>query len=81
MNTDVQPIKVYGAPWCPDCRRSKRFLEAHRFPYEWINIDEDRYPELCGSGRPTTDFPMNGSTSTKTRALCAMSKKSKAGNG
>jgi glutaredoxin len=19
-------IKVYGAPWCPDCKRSKKFL-------------------------------------------------------
>ena len=34
-------IKVYGAPWCPDCKRSKKFLAEHRVPYEWIDIDED----------------------------------------
>jgi glutaredoxin-related protein len=34
-------IKVYGAPWCPDCKRSKKFLAEHRIPYEWIDIDDD----------------------------------------
>ena len=34
-------IKVYGAPWCPDCRRSKQFLGEMRLPYEWIDIDQD----------------------------------------
>ncbi len=34
-------IKVYGAPWCPDCRRSKQFLGEMRIPYEWIDIDQD----------------------------------------
>lgn len=34
-------VKVYGAPWCPDCRRSKSFLGEMRIPYEWIDIDKD----------------------------------------
>jgi len=34
-------LKVYGAPWCPDCRRSKKFLAEHRVPYDWIDIDQD----------------------------------------
>lgn len=34
-------IKVYGAPWCPDCRRAKKFLAEHRVPYEWIDVDTD----------------------------------------
>ena len=34
-------IKVYGAPWCPDCRRSKKFLNEHRVAFDWIDIDED----------------------------------------
>jgi len=34
-------IKLYGAPWCPDCKRSKKFLGEHRVPYEWIDIDQD----------------------------------------
>jgi thioredoxin reductase (NADPH) len=33
-------IAVYGAPWCPDCRRSKRFLDEQRVAYDWIDIDE-----------------------------------------
>jgi thioredoxin reductase (NADPH) len=33
-------IKVYGAPWCPHCRRVKKFLSAHRVRYETVDIDE-----------------------------------------
>ena len=35
-------IRMYSTTWCGDCRRSKRFLEAHQIPFEEINIDEDR---------------------------------------
>ena len=34
-------ISVYGAPWCPDCRRAKKFLGEHRIAYDWIDIEED----------------------------------------
>ena len=34
-------VKVYGAPWCPDCQRSKRFLGEMRVPYDWIDISQD----------------------------------------
>ena len=34
-------ITVYGAPWCPDCRRSKQFLGEQRVPYRWIDVDKD----------------------------------------
>ena len=34
-------IKVYGAPWCPDCRRTKTFLGDQRVEYDWIDIDRD----------------------------------------
>ena len=34
-------ITVYGAPWCPDCRRSKQFLGEQRIPSIWVDIDED----------------------------------------
>lgn len=34
-------IKVYGAPWCPDCKRSKRFLAEHRVDFDWVDIDRD----------------------------------------
>jgi thioredoxin reductase (NADPH) len=39
---DTNPaITVYGAYWCPDCRRAKQFLGEHQIPYAWIDIDED----------------------------------------
>ena len=34
-------IIVYGAHWCPDCRRSKQFLGEHQIPYSWVDIEED----------------------------------------
>ena len=34
-------ITVYGAPWYPDCKRSKQFLGEQRIPYIWVDIDED----------------------------------------
>ncbi len=34
-------VVVYGAPWCPDCKRSKQFLGEMRVPYDWIDIDQD----------------------------------------
>ncbi|MDA0734451.1 MAG: glutaredoxin domain-containing protein [Chloroflexi bacterium] len=34
-------IKLYGANWCPDCRRSKAFLGQHRIPYEYLDIEQD----------------------------------------
>ncbi len=37
----AEKVKVYGAPWCPDCRRSKQFLGEMRVAYEWIDIDQD----------------------------------------
>jgi thioredoxin reductase (NADPH) len=35
-------ITVYGAYWCPDCRRSKGFLGEHQIPYNWVDIEEDK---------------------------------------
>jgi thioredoxin reductase (NADPH) len=37
----VSEITVYGAHWCPDCRRSKQFLGEHQIPYNWVDIEED----------------------------------------
>lgn len=34
-------IKVYGAPWCPDCKRAKKFLGEQKVPYDWIDIEQD----------------------------------------
>ena len=37
-------ISVYGATWCGDCRRAKRFLADQRVSYEWHDIEHE--PEL-----------------------------------
>jgi thioredoxin reductase (NADPH) len=34
-------IRVYGASWCPDCRRTKRFLGDQRISFEWHDIEVD----------------------------------------
>ncbi|HMC05034.1 MAG TPA: glutaredoxin domain-containing protein, partial [Actinomycetota bacterium] len=31
-------ITVYGAPWCPDSRRTKRFLGEARVDFEWVDV-------------------------------------------
>jgi len=38
-------ITVYGAHWCPDCRRSKQFLGEHQIPYTWVDIEENKEAE------------------------------------
>lgn len=61
---DNNDIIVYGATWCPDCRRAKQFLGEHRIPYQWIDItDNDEaiaYVEKINEGNrsiPTIVFP------------------------
>jgi thioredoxin reductase (NADPH) len=34
-------LTVYGAAWCPHCKRVKKFLAAHRVRYVNIDIDTD----------------------------------------
>jgi thioredoxin reductase (NADPH) len=34
-------LEVYGAPWCPHCRRTKQFLDAQRVAFEYHDIDRD----------------------------------------
>ena len=57
-------LVVYGASWCPDCRRSKQFLTTHRVPFTWVDLEE--HPEQVAEveGRnggkriiPTIVFP------------------------
>ena len=38
-------IIVYGAEWCWDCRRTRKFLDQNNISYQWINIDLDRAAE------------------------------------
>lgn len=34
-------IAIYGANWCPDCRRAKKFLADQRIAYEWHDVEAD----------------------------------------
>lgn len=43
MTSSTPPLTIYGASWCPDCRRAKQFLASHRIPYDWIDLE--KYPE------------------------------------
>jgi thioredoxin reductase (NADPH) len=38
-------ITIFGAYWCPDCRRSKQFLGEHQIPYKWVDIEQDKEGE------------------------------------
>ena len=41
---DGPDLTVYGAAWCPHCKRVKKFLAAHRVPYTSVDIDD--HPEV-----------------------------------
>ncbi|MGB7337447.1 MAG: FAD-dependent oxidoreductase [Phototrophicaceae bacterium] len=57
-------VIVYGATWCPDCRRAKAFFAENNVPFEWIDItDNDEaiaYVEKVNDGNrsiPTIIYP------------------------
>jgi len=59
-----EQIVMYGATWCPDCKRAKQFFGENRIPYQWVNIEEDAramtYVEEVNNGNrsvPTIIFP------------------------
>ena len=37
----MSEVTVYSAPWCPHCKRVKRFLAAHRMRYAQVDIEHD----------------------------------------
>ena len=58
------PLVVYGASWCPDCRRAKQFLMSHRIPFTWVDLetqpDQVAEVESRNDGKriiPTIVFP------------------------
>ena len=65
VQSDIKPdITLYGAHWCPDCRRSRAFFGEHRVPYQFIDVDEDTeaqaYVQQINENRliiPTILFP------------------------
>ena len=65
-----EKIRVYGASWCSDCRRAKRFLGDQRVPFEWHDIEQEpEYLEIVherNNGNnviPTIVFPDGSSIS------------------
>jgi thioredoxin reductase (NADPH) len=34
-------LTVYGASWCSDCKRAKKFLGEQRVHYEWVDVEQD----------------------------------------
>src|SRR5271165_1238561 len=61
---DHAQLTVYGASWCPHCKRVKKFLAAHRVRYTMVDIDAhpeaiDRLKELQDGGQiiPTVVYP------------------------
>jgi mycoredoxin len=37
----MSDITMYGAEWCKDCRRSKKFLDANNVKYNYIDVEAD----------------------------------------
>jgi len=35
-------IVMYGADWCPDCRRAKVFLRENDIDFSFIDVDLDK---------------------------------------
>ena len=57
-------IKMYGAAWCGDCRRSKAYLDSHNVEYNYIDVEadesaSDKVIEINGGQRsiPVILFP------------------------
>ena len=52
-----EQITMYGAEWCGDCRRSKRFLDSNNISYNYIDVEadqsaSDKVIEINGGMRP-----------------------------
>ncbi len=61
--SEQQPT-IYGTYWCPDCKRSKKFLGELQIPYTWVDIEKDdvarAHVERLNHGKriiPTIVFP------------------------
>ena len=64
ISADKPVMTVYGAAWCPHCKRVKKFLSAHRVRYANVDIDADpeaieKVKELQDGGQiiPTVVYP------------------------
>ena len=37
----MEKVTMYGAAWCGDCRRSKRFMEENNVAFTYIDVEND----------------------------------------
>ena len=56
-------LTVYGAAWCSDCKRAKKFFGEQRVHYRWVDVEQDAaglaFVEQANQGRriiPTIVF-------------------------
>ena len=35
------PITMYGADWCGDCVRAKKFFADNKVDYQWVDLERD----------------------------------------
>ncbi len=68
MNAQDGTLTIYGASWCRDAKRSRRFLDAHGVRYSWRDVDIEEeaaaFVRQINNGQivlPTILFP-DGST-------------------
>jgi thioredoxin reductase (NADPH) len=59
-------LTVYGATWCSDCKRAKKFLGEQRVHYNWVDVEQDAaglaFVEKANNGKriiPTIVFDDN----------------------
>ena len=38
----MNEILLYGADWCPDCRRAKSYLKENNIEFTFIDVDLDK---------------------------------------
>lgn len=63
----MEQIQFYGASWCPDCKRSRAFLDQHNVPYNYIDIETtegaaDKVAEINGGMRKIPTIIFNDQT-------------------
>ena len=79
---EVGRVQVFGADWCPDCRRAKNFLRDNGIHFENIDVDQhawatDKVEEINNSKRiiPTIlidDTPYTNPDNAKLTALLSI---------
>ncbi|MDN3666014.1 FAD-dependent oxidoreductase [Algibacter miyuki] len=42
MHKNMNNILLYGADWCPDCRRAKAYLKENNIDFTFVDVDLDK---------------------------------------